>query len=549
MANTTTNNFFPITNDKLNDISRGESFVDFAGLNYFWTLAKQYIDNGDSNADIKASQIVLEYDQTREANGNPVHFLKSKEGFEEHNLNVIKRLAPMLHTGKESVNQSHEIFYATLNDKVNGVDMVFSTPLIYYGSELLKGEVRFDEEVTGNTDHETICNVNIDAEIVKDIATGKLTISDLYFKLIITTKPTTEVYTTDFEIGLLIRGRAVATRELLNAVQAGKIIKVKDNNKTGGIILNCEYYGDILCLNTIYNNYLYRFTADFSNNVETTTINAGYDAITTAPDWFENYEASPNYIANRTHYPNIYGRIGPGQRYSITDSETTHDLNNYRLLVRGELFKIQEGEFTITKDDAYITFNCVRSESGKAVTWTLSPAGFSGFEENEYIQVVSKLRNYKALDEFYLPDTIGRVYRTEFTFDDMQKTKVITITRELVEAIMEKKIIVIPCNNALGIGGYIANCYCRKDIIDGNISGYLDVIIGTNRCYATIKLLNSEIRKATNVIVTELQPALRSGNNIKTINGSSILGSGNIELITDIESIPVSDIEALEYIE
>lgn len=366
------------------------------------------------------------------------------------------------------------------------------------------------------------------------------------------------VYTTDFVFGELVRGRAAASRELLNAVKNGKIIRVPistSSDNQGYVIvdtnINITSGGkDILyiyCVHAYYITPTYVYTqAEFNADTTSATLNVvNSNELTTNPDWSINSSISSNYIANRTHYYNQYGTFRPGQRYSIVDSETIHDLNNYRLFFRGDLFKIQEGDFSIEKDGAYIDLTCIRSESGKTVTWTLGSVSFSGFEENEYITVASKLGNYKPLDEFYLPDNVGRVYSAEFTFNDMHKAQVVRVTRELAEAILEKKIIVIP-STTLDIGGYIANCYCRKTA-DGSISGYLEVTNGTAICRVNIKLLNSEKGTTTNVTVTQLQPALTSGKTIKTINGASILGSGNIELITDIESIPVSEIEDLEY--
>ena len=391
MANTTTNNFFPITNDKLNDISRGESFIDFAGLNYFWTLAKQYIDNGDDYA--------------------------------------------------------------------------------------------------------------------------------------------TEVYTTDFEIGMLVRGRAVATRDLFDAAKAGKIIKVKDNNKTGGIILNCECLGDILVLYTIYNNTLYRFTADFSNNVETTTINATYDRITTAPDWFERSSLSPNYIANRTHYHNQYGVFSPGQRYSITDSEIIHDLNNYRLLIRGDLFKIQEGLNEITKDDITIHINCVSSESGKIMSWTLQTQSYSGFEENEYITVVSKLGDYKLLDKFYLPADTAFTYITEFNANDLEKTRVVTITQGLVDAVKNNYTILIPEVLNARYLNYIKVLNTQFSDVGGVISLTFVYFSSTIQRMVQVTVFATELPQTNGVKLKVL--SLVDASEFKNINGTNVYGSGDITIKPD----------------
>ena len=141
------------------------------------------------------------------------------------------------------------------------------------------------------------------------------------------------------------------------------------------------------------------------------------DAIITShnlADWNENTPGITGYIANRTHYPNIYGTYSPGQRFAISDRESTHNINNYRLLIRGELFKIQEGKIDIQKGDATLLYNCVREENGNVVIWGLYPLTYTGLQADEKITVVSKLGNYKALDEFYLPDTVKDAISTTY---------------------------------------------------------------------------------------------------------------------------------------
>lgn len=50
---------------------------------------------------------------------------------------------------------------------------------------------------------------------------------------------------------------------------------------------------------------------------------------------------------------------------------------------------------------------------------------------------------------------------------------------------------------------------------------------------------------ATKTELNTKQNTLVSGTNIKTINGTTLLGSGNIQVAADVESIPDSEIEAL----
>lgn len=162
-----------------------------------------------------------------------------------------------------------------------------------------------------------------------------------------------------------------------------------------------------------FNNTEYTVTAAGGVITDTKVLSAVVTARNLV-DWNENDYSVTGYIANRTHYPNIYGTYSPGQRFAISDRESTHNINNYRLLIRGELFKIQEGKIDIQKGDATLLYNCVREENGNVVIWDLYPLTYTGLQANEKITVVSKLGNYKALDEFYLPDTVKDAISTTY---------------------------------------------------------------------------------------------------------------------------------------
>lgn len=97
-------------------------------------------------------------------------------------------------------------------------------------------------------------------------------------------------------------------------------------------------------------------------------------------------------------------------------------------------------------------------------------------------------------------------------------------TDELKSAINEHKLILIPIDISSPTFGYVPMSAWLEDLI------YFSVLVSDDIIYGTIDLNSEEIYPSDIKIITPglKQDALVSGENIKTINGESILGSGDI---------------------
>lgn len=131
-------------------------------------------------------------------------------------------------------------------------------------------------------------------------------------------------------------------------------------------------------------------------------------------------------------------------------------------------------------------------------------------------------------------DLVEAVYITDFSIEEifnMGDAPVLEIDgNALKAAIIANKIIVVPYSKNYSIGGgYVADIEAWEDEMFINIHG-ADYTISF---YIYDDAIN-EI-DASEITITSLQTELVSGENIKTINGESILNSGNLELATKAE--------------
>lgn len=99
-------------------------------------------------------------------------------------------------------------------------------------------------------------------------------------------------------------------------------------------------------------------------------------------------------------------------------------------------------------------------------------------------------------------------------------------TDELKTAINNHKLILIPIDISSPTFGYVPMSAWLEDYI------YFSVLVSDDIIYGTIDLNSEEIYPSDIKIITPglKQDTLVSGENIKTINGESILGSGNISI-------------------
>lgn len=124
-----------------------------------------------------------------------------------------------------------------------------------------------------------------------------------------------------------------------------------------------------------------------------------------------------------------------------------------------------------------------------------------------------------------IPSDIAETYTTKFDVYDLSRGNTVNDieTSNLVQAISAGKIILVPFDkNTPALGKLVAIAYVEDyiymTVIDAPYLYMLEISQYDNTLYADA------------ITKMELQPILRSGENIKTINGESILGSGNITI-------------------
>lgn len=333
------------------------------------------------------------------------------------------------------------------------------------------------------------------------------------------------------------------SRDFLDAMYKGLPIMVKTYptyNTTVPVIVDTidnPSSGTQFIFRVKFNNIEYKVAATGGVITDTRVLYAVITAHNSV-DWNENDSSVTGYIANRTHYHNTLENFLPGDRISITDTEAIHDLNNYRLLVKGDLFKIQEGYFHIEKDGAYIEFNCYRSDSGTTVIWQISSDKYSGFEETEYIKVVSKLGDYKPLDEFYLPDTVKGAYITEFDLKTATSGKDIPITNELIEAVVNGRQILIPYMNNVRYKYFVTVIEGASNLPGESVNLTLKYI--HNNKYFTLSVSNKSSQ--TPVDLVPIIEQVDISQKLKTINNESIVGEGNINVISGLINLGFSNV-------
>lgn len=124
-----------------------------------------------------------------------------------------------------------------------------------------------------------------------------------------------------------------------------------------------------------------------------------------------------------------------------------------------------------------------------------------------------------------VPSDIAETYTTKFDVYDLSRGNTVNDieTSNLVQAISAGKIILVPFDkNTPALGKLVAIAYVEDyiymTVIDAPYLYMLEISQYVNTLYADA------------ITKMELQPILSSGKNIKTINGESILGSGNITI-------------------
>lgn len=135
------------------------------------------------------------------------------------------------------------------------------------------------------------------------------------------------------------------------------------------------------------------------------------------------------------------------------------------------------------------------------------------------------------------------VYITDFTVNDLRsiagrdQESIQCQTQHLYEAVAANKLILVPWHANEGVQGYGVAVGYYEDFI------YLTILLGVELIELELDLDIDEINGSQVGLRSwyDKQDRLVSGTNIKTINGTSLLGSGNIEIESGGEANVQSD--------
>lgn len=272
------------------------------------------------------------------------------------------------------------------------------------------------------------------------------------------------------------------------------------------------------------------------------------DTVFNQADWNESDETSSAYVKNRTHYAS-FNRIEIPETISSTTWTYIDipDIVGYPIYVK-YTFSGTVKSATLTMDDQGVEkeFN---SGPQFVITRTPSSIGVKGNYDEGHILEIST--NVAQLPEFFIPDSIARisnipseVYITDFdavsleslAHNDMPSLEL--DKQGLMNALAAHKVILVPyeISDNTSVKGYYTLVGYYEDLLYVKvITEYSEIIIETP---LDKRYISSE--EVTKRRWSDKQDTLKSGENVKTINGNSILGSGNITIeggggtITDV---------------
>jgi hypothetical protein len=248
-------------------------------------------------------------------------------------------------------------------------------------------------------------------------------------------------------------------------------------------------------------------------------------------DWAQGDVANDSYIKNRTHYTSVMESIG---EFTTVSKEVGDVL--YEGLSLGGFYTIINLSNTanrtmfqfVTGRKINIPFNgptveAVCSEGGSLVLASPTYGIVEPFSVR-YTEV-------KQIDSVYIPETIARkeeannVYVTDFTVYDLEymhdnpEGAMQFDIRSLYAAFVSHKVVLVPYGD--GSAGYGVATGYQDDFL------YVSIMLQDGRCISLeIPYIDNNSIYPENIYIG----TLAYEGSLKTINGQSIVGSGNIEI-------------------
>ena len=395
---------------------------------------------GSSSADIIASQIFLEM-HTNGDLGNGAYRLKDKTGYEQHNLDVYKRMVANIRGARDANN---EMFFATINTNIGAMPYMYSALLNCENGEQVYGSFVFNDSSNDSLGG-SIASISVDAEVLVQAAingllgeiTWKLTTKAIPSKEYVDSLKVGSVYLADIDYDTLISGAKVPiTTALIEAMINRNVIIFASKRLSKYLVadvLNCNavnkpigitlrfYDGSkeynvtiassevatasgVLCVPAVYTQEVVYTTGLKTINSESIV---GRGDITIGGnvqgDWDEDDSSSPSYINNRTHYFNAYGV----EQLNVDDSTIGTIVSPVT-----EVFSLG-GVLYRAASMLGVEFNCQMSGPSVIVTVVME-------DEAYYLKHISGNSSYgypiylsggsaKQISDPYIPDTIARV--------------------------------------------------------------------------------------------------------------------------------------------
>ena len=395
-----------------------------------------------ANAKIIASQIFLEMHPNGDL-GNGVYVLKDKTGYEQHNLDVYKRMVANI-KGTSDVN--NEMFFATLNTNIGGRPYMYSALLNCENNEFVYGS--FVYNAYGNdSSGGSIASIGADSEAIVEAALLDL-LGEVAWKLSSKIIPSKEyvdsfgggsVYVTEFNFRALTSGVKIPiTTSFVEAL----------NNKSV-ILVPFDRSGYLVATVTICNAIGYNINIELAFYIRQSIYKIGIydripatvdgvlvvpsiieDILTTSSefktingesilgrgdidikgnvtgDWMENDEGSDAYIKNRTHCIEKTINLYFGKQISIP----RRYIQQYRIIWDGRLIPFNPDSNTIVYNSQgyYVCTLALTDVNEDSFMFN-----YNSYDADKYgdtppiLGIASKFNGgVKFLDDFYLPSTV-----------------------------------------------------------------------------------------------------------------------------------------------
>lgn len=386
-----------------------------------------------------------------------------------------------------------------------------------------------EDDISGwNNDHTIVEDLNGDvAQLINDVKDKQDAISDLETIRDGAAKGATalQYYVTSFDLSKLLSDEDLLQDEvnkhsLLEAIRAKKLILMPIDNSlpTGYITLNC-FIDDMLYIDFVYSDRWCHIETGFGEYDY--DIYASEISFTFFNDFISRGELAS--VATSGSYNDLVDKPTIPSAINIAGTNYTPSDGGIIDLNSASLYRKPSGG--IPKEDF----------SSEVQTSLRNAEAYKGTVTGVKINGTTKSPSNGVVDLGDVPTSIpSEVYITDFdvmSLDSLIHNDILSLELDkqgLKDALAAHKVILVPYEIAdnTSVKGYCTLVGYYEDLLYIKvITEYSEIIIETS--LDTQYIFSQEVTKRK---WQDKQDTLKSGENIKTINGESILGSGNITI-------------------